>query len=172
MREYLLLLNIALADSPTVASNVNRSNYRRNYPDRARRFELYERGTGADKSDKEFAIRLALSEGAHSSNVLDSAIDARHALNVQGRKCAKTIAVIRLKLTLCRRLTSHLSYSLVMERLSKHFSRVREVSRETAFRHPVDFSQEYDTEPDTPVKTHRLGHFTPTDVNSSDAVKF
>jgi inositol-hexakisphosphate/diphosphoinositol-pentakisphosphate 1-kinase len=53
---------------------------------RTNRFELYERGTGSSKSDKEFAIRLSLSEGAHSSNVLDSAIDARHALNVQNRK--------------------------------------------------------------------------------------
>jgi hypothetical protein len=50
------------------------------------RFELYERGIGTSKSDKEFAIRLSLSEGAHSSNVLDSAIDAKHALNVQPRK--------------------------------------------------------------------------------------
>lgn len=53
------------------------------------RFELYERedrGAGANKPDKEYAIRLSLSEGAHSSNVLDSAIDARHALNVQARK--------------------------------------------------------------------------------------
>ena len=53
------------------------------------RFELYERedrGAGTNKPDKEFAIRLSLSEGAHSSNVLDSAIDARHALNVQARK--------------------------------------------------------------------------------------
>ncbi|KAG8830109.1 hypothetical protein FRC20_008494, partial [Serendipita sp. 405] len=71
-------------------------------------FELYERGTATSKSDREFAIKLSLSEGAHSSNVLDSAIDARHALNVQGRK----------------RLTSHLAYSLVIEKLSKHFSRV------------------------------------------------
>jgi len=101
-------------------------------------FELYERGTGSSKSDKEFAIRLALSEGAHSSNVLDSAIDARHALNVQGRK----------------RLTSHLSYSLVMEKLSKHFARVPEV---------------YETEPDTPIRPTRLGYFTPTEISSSDA---
>ncbi|KAG8790965.1 hypothetical protein FRC16_000650 [Serendipita sp. 398] len=74
-------------------------------------FELYERGTATSKSDREFAIKLSLSEGAHSSNVLDSAIDARHALNVQGRK----------------RLTSHLAYSLVIEKLSKHFSRVPDV---------------------------------------------
>ncbi len=53
------------------------------------RFELYERGVGTSKSDKEFSIKLSLSEGAHSSNVLDSAIDARHALNVQGRKYAR-----------------------------------------------------------------------------------
>ena len=52
------------------------------------RFELYERNYGRSKSDKEYSIRLALSEGAHSSNVLDSALDARHSLNVQPRRLA------------------------------------------------------------------------------------
>ncbi|CAG7850667.1 Inositol hexakisphosphate and diphosphoinositol-pentakisphosphate kinase; AltName: Full=Cortical actin cytoskeleton protein asp1; AltName: Full=InsP6 and PP-IP5 kinase [Serendipita indica DSM 11827] len=104
-------------------------------------FELYERGVGSSKSDKEFSIKLSLSEGAHSSNVLDSAIDARHALNVQGRK----------------RLTSHLAYSLVIEKLSKHFSRVPD---------------EYDTEPpDTPIYRSALGFLTPADVSSSDATE-
>ncbi|KAG8775074.1 hypothetical protein FRC15_000816 [Serendipita sp. 397] len=101
-------------------------------------FELYERGTATSKSDREFAIKLSLSEGAHSSNVLDSAIDARHALNVQGRK----------------RLTSHLAYSLVIEKLSKHFSRVPD---------------EYETEPETPVRTSRLGFMTPVEASGSDA---
>jgi inositol-hexakisphosphate/diphosphoinositol-pentakisphosphate 1-kinase len=99
------------------------------------RFELYEREdrvAGANKSDKEFAIRLSLSEGAHSSNVLDSAIDARHALNVQARKSA----VMPLSFSppefvpdpaICRRLTQHLDYGLVIEKLSKHFDRVPEV---------------------------------------------
>ncbi|KAG8922448.1 hypothetical protein FRC01_014037, partial [Tulasnella sp. 417] len=49
-------------------------------------------------------------EGAHSSNVLDSALDARHALNVKPR----------------RKLTQHLDYGLVIEKLSKHFHRVPE----------------------------------------------
>ncbi|KAI0080883.1 hypothetical protein K474DRAFT_1657395 [Panus rudis PR-1116 ss-1] len=71
-------------------------------------FELYERNHGRGKSDKEYSIRLSLSEGAHSSNVLDSALDARHSLNVQPR----------------RKLTQHLPYSLVIEKLSKHFGRV------------------------------------------------
>ncbi|KAH8105974.1 histidine phosphatase superfamily-domain-containing protein [Cristinia sonorae] len=73
-------------------------------------FELYERNFGRGKSDKEYSIRLSLSEGAHSSNVLDSALDARHSLNVQPR----------------RKLTQHLPYSLVIEKLSKHFNRVFE----------------------------------------------
>ncbi|TCD70808.1 hypothetical protein EIP91_001498 [Steccherinum ochraceum] len=73
-------------------------------------FELYERNFGRGKSDKEYSIRLSLSEGAHSSNVLDSALDARHSLNVQPR----------------RKLTQHLPYSLVIEKLSKHFGRVFE----------------------------------------------
>ncbi|KAJ7638790.1 cortical actin cytoskeleton protein asp1 [Roridomyces roridus] len=71
-------------------------------------FELYERNHGRGKSDKEYSIRLSLSEGAHSSNVLDSTLDARHSLNVQARK----------------KLTQHLPYSLVMEKLSKHFHRL------------------------------------------------
>ncbi|KIM90772.1 hypothetical protein PILCRDRAFT_811250 [Piloderma croceum F 1598] len=73
-------------------------------------FELYERNHGRGKSDKEYSIRLSLSEGAHSSNVLDSTLDARHSLNVQSR----------------RKLTQHLPYSLVIEKLSKHFGRSTE----------------------------------------------
>lgn len=49
-------------------------------------FELYERNHGRGKSDKEYSIKISLSEGAHSSNVLDSTLDARHSLNVQARK--------------------------------------------------------------------------------------
>ncbi|KZW03828.1 hypothetical protein EXIGLDRAFT_827781 [Exidia glandulosa HHB12029] len=74
-------------------------------------FELYERNGGRDRSDKEYSIKLSLSEGAHSSNVLDSALDARHSLNVQPK----------------RNLTQHLSYSLVIEKLSKHFHRVSNI---------------------------------------------
>ncbi|GLB33789.1 putative rimK-like ATP-grasp domain containing protein [Lyophyllum shimeji] len=81
-------------------------------------FELYERNHGRGKSDKEYSIRLSLSEGAHSSNVLDSTLDARHALNVQPR----------------RKLTQHLPYSLVIERLSKHFDRLNnDDDTDTAF---------------------------------------
>lgn len=40
--------------------------------------------------------------------MLDSALDARHSLNVQPR----------------RKLTQHLPYSLVIEKFSKHFGRV------------------------------------------------
>ncbi|KAH9918190.1 histidine phosphatase superfamily-domain-containing protein [Epithele typhae] len=85
-------------------------------------FELYERNHGRGKSDKEYSIKLSLSEGAHSSNVLDSALDARHSLNVQPR----------------RKLTQHIPYPLVVDRLSKHFGR-----------HPDDD----DTGPDTPFET-------------------
>jgi len=41
---------------------------------------------------------------------LDSTLDSRHSLNVQPR----------------RKLTQHLPYSLVVEKLSKHFNRVTE----------------------------------------------
>ncbi|KAG1852913.1 histidine phosphatase superfamily-domain-containing protein [Suillus tomentosus] len=73
-------------------------------------FELYERNFGRGDSDKEYSIRLSLSEGAHSSNVLDSTLDARHSLNVQPK----------------RKLTQHLPYSLVIEKLSKHFGKMTE----------------------------------------------
>jgi len=85
-------------------------------------FELYERNHGRGKSDKEYSIRLSLSEGAHSSNVLDSTLDARHSLNVQARK----------------KLTQHLPYTLVVEKLSKHFHRL---------------TVDDDTGPDTPFET-------------------
>ncbi|KDQ17328.1 hypothetical protein BOTBODRAFT_156087 [Botryobasidium botryosum FD-172 SS1] len=78
-------------------------------------FELYERNGGRGNSDKEYSIKLSISEGAHSSNVLDSALDARHSLNVQSR----------------RKLTQHLDYGLVIEKLSKHFDRVVE-ARDTS----------------------------------------
>ncbi|KAJ3801622.1 histidine phosphatase superfamily-domain-containing protein [Lentinula aff. detonsa] len=78
-------------------------------------FELYERNHGRGKSDKEYSIKLSLSEGAHSSNVLDSTLDARHSLNVQQR----------------RKLTQHLPYSLVIEKLSKHFHRLKDEDIDT-----------------------------------------
>ncbi|KAJ7180047.1 cortical actin cytoskeleton protein asp1 [Mycena crocata] len=85
-------------------------------------FELYERNHGRGKSDKEYSIKLSLSEGAHSSNVLDSTLDARHSLNVQARK----------------KLTQHLPYTLVIEKLSKHFGRL---------------TDDDDTGPETPFGT-------------------
>ena len=95
------------------------------------RFELYERNHGRGKSDKEYSIRLSLSEGAHSSNVLDSALDARHSLNVQPRRFVSlhcTIEILRSRVCSFRRkLTQHLPYSLVIEKLSKHFGRIMEV---------------------------------------------
>lgn len=46
-------------------------------------FELYER---IRNEQKEFSIRIALSEGAHSLP-LDASLDAKHALSVQPRRC-------------------------------------------------------------------------------------
>ena len=96
-------------------------------------FELYERNGGREKSDKEYSIKLSLSEGAHSSNVLDSAVDARHSLNVQARRYDEWVdlACFERLLTVVdcgyRKLTQHLPYSLVIEKLSKHFDRTFEV---------------------------------------------
>ncbi|KAG6880042.1 hypothetical protein C0992_007359 [Termitomyces sp. T32_za158] len=99
-------------------------------------FELYERNHGRGKSDKEYSIRLSLSEGAHSSNVLDSTLDARHSLNVQPR----------------RKLTQHLPYSLVIEKLSKHFDRRNDVR---------------DEETDTPFETIEA-RAAPNDTSGSE----
>ncbi|KAG6854798.1 hypothetical protein C0991_001225 [Blastosporella zonata] len=99
-------------------------------------FELYERNHGRGKSDKEYSIRLSLSEGAHSSNVLDSTLDARHSLNVQPR----------------RKLTQHLPYSLVIEKLSKHFDRLND-----------------DDDTDTPFETIEARPLTtPNDTSGSE----
>jgi len=76
-------------------------------------FELYERNHGRGKTDKEYSIKLSLSEGAHSSNVLDSSLDSRHSVNVQAR----------------RKLTQHLPYSDVIAKLSKHFYRLEMACR-------------------------------------------
>lgn len=46
-------------------------------------FEVYERSQGEE--NKELAVRISLSEGAHSA-VLDSSLDAKHALQVQPRR--------------------------------------------------------------------------------------
>lgn len=102
-------------------------------------FELYERNFGRGNSDKEYSIRLSLSEGAHSSNVLDSTLDARHSLNVQPR----------------RKLTQHLPYSLVVEKLSKHFGKMAE--------------QDDDTGTDTPYEANNFRGYFPSinDTNSS-----
>ncbi|KAJ6613479.1 histidine phosphatase superfamily-domain-containing protein [Mycena sp. CBHHK59/15] len=100
-------------------------------------FELYERNHGRGKSDKEYSIKLSLSEGAHSSNVLDSTLDARHSLNVQARK----------------KLTQHLPYSLVIEKLSKHFHRL---------------TDDDDTGPDTPFETIKPTPAAVANDSSSD----
>jgi inositol hexakisphosphate/diphosphoinositol-pentakisphosphate kinase len=64
------------------------------------RFELYERiGGRGGRSDKEYSIRLSLSEGAHSSNVLDSALDARHSLNVKQKRQVVTKSTAKLTVT-------------------------------------------------------------------------
>ncbi|PFH52705.1 hypothetical protein AMATHDRAFT_73842 [Amanita thiersii Skay4041] len=104
-------------------------------------FELYERNHGRGKSDKEYSIRLSISEGAHSSNVLDSTLDARHSLNVQPR----------------RKLTQHLPYSVVIDRLSKHFHRLIDVR-----------IFDDDTGPDTPYETIVTAPVPVTDISSED----
>ncbi|KAJ9112885.1 hypothetical protein QFC19_000440 [Naganishia cerealis] len=68
--------------------------------------ELYERHSGGSEA-KNYSMRLSVSEGAHASSVLDSAVDARHTLTVQPRK----------------KLTSHVDFDLALESLTKHFNK-------------------------------------------------
>lgn len=68
-------------------------------------FELYERVTGS--GSKDHSIRIAVSEGAHSSALLDSSVDVRHTLTVQPR----------------RKITTHVPFDQATAALSKHFNR-------------------------------------------------
>lgn len=71
--------------------------------------ELWEKSSGnaSARGQKDFSIRLSISEGAHSPAVLDSNVDARHSLTVQPRK----------------KLTSHIDWDLAKDCLSKHFGK-------------------------------------------------
>ncbi|OCF76129.1 cortical actin cytoskeleton protein asp1 [Kwoniella mangroviensis CBS 8886] len=71
--------------------------------------ELWEKSSGnaSTRGQKDFSIRLSISEGAHSPAVLDSNVDARHSLTVQPRK----------------KLSSHIDYDLARQCFSKHFDK-------------------------------------------------
>ncbi|WRT68342.1 uncharacterized protein IL334_005318 [Kwoniella shivajii] len=71
--------------------------------------ELWEKSSGnaSTRGQKDFSIRLSVSEGAHSPAVLDSSVDARHSLTVQPRK----------------KLSSHIDYELARQCFSKHFDK-------------------------------------------------
>ncbi|WWC90767.1 uncharacterized protein L201_005704 [Kwoniella dendrophila CBS 6074] len=71
--------------------------------------ELWEKSSGnaSTRGQKDFSIRLSISEGAHSPAVLDSNVDARHSLTVQPRK----------------KLSSHIDYELARQCFSKHFDK-------------------------------------------------
>lgn len=95
---------------------------------------MYERNHGRGKTDKEYSIRLSLSEGAHSSNVLDSALDARHSLNVQPRRSIRNLKSDDAETNSgYRKLTQHLPYSDVIAKLSKHFHRLDPVRMNNSF---------------------------------------
>lgn len=67
--------------------------------------ELYERVTGSGQKD--YSIRMSVSEGAHSSAILDSSVDVRHTLTVRPR----------------RKITTHIPFDQAIAALSKHFDR-------------------------------------------------
>lgn len=84
-------------------------------------FEVYERS----KADsKELAVRISLSEGAHSA-VLDASLDAKHALQVQPRR-ALTGTLLSLRPTQGRWRCSisasadYMSLDLAIEMLGRH----------------------------------------------------
>jgi inositol hexakisphosphate/diphosphoinositol-pentakisphosphate kinase len=75
-----------------------------------------------NKGQKDFSIRLSISEGAHSPAVLDSTVDA-----VSRAKCLgwATDTLQRHSLTVQprRKLTAHVDYDLARQCLSKHFDK-------------------------------------------------
>ncbi|KAK4689515.1 inositol-hexakisphosphate/diphosphoinositol-pentakisphosphate 1-kinase, partial [Tremellales sp. Uapishka_1] len=71
--------------------------------------ELWEKSSGSapTRGQKNFSIRISLSEGAHSPAVLDSNVDARHSLTVQPRK----------------KMTSHVDWDIAEKCMMKHFDK-------------------------------------------------
>ncbi|KAL8293687.1 hypothetical protein RQP46_000388 [Phenoliferia psychrophenolica] len=92
---HTLVNLVTLSDLPIVMPQVPELDYMSYIT-----FEVYERS----KADlKELAVRISLSEGAHSA-VLDASLDAKHALQVQPR----------------RALTDYMSLDLAIDMLSRH----------------------------------------------------
>ncbi|WVQ99933.1 hypothetical protein IAU59_007076 [Kwoniella sp. CBS 9459] len=118
--------------------------------------ELWEKSSGnaSTRGQKDFSIRLSISEGAHSPAVLDSNVDARHSLTVQPRK----------------KLSSHIDYELARQCFSKHFSRGLSFSTTPLEGDEVYLKKAIQDESVLPLSSlHRSGEDTPRMISSASS---
>ncbi|OXH31661.1 cortical actin cytoskeleton protein asp1 [Cryptococcus neoformans] len=115
--------------------------------------ELWEKSTGSGQKD--FSIRLSISEGAHSPAVLDSNVDARHSLTVQPRK----------------KLSSHIDYELARQCFSKHFNKGLSFSTTPLEGDEVYLKKSIEDESVLPLSSlhHKAGDETPRMISSASS---
>ncbi|WWD19022.1 hypothetical protein CI109_103479 [Kwoniella shandongensis] len=118
--------------------------------------ELWEKSSGnaSTRGQKDFSIRLSISEGAHSPAVLDSNVDARHSLTVQPRK----------------KLSSHIDYELARQCFSKHFDKGLSFSTTPLEGDEVYLKKSIQDESVLPLSSlHRGGEETPRMISSASS---
>ncbi|WVQ81892.1 hypothetical protein IAT38_004019 [Cryptococcus sp. DSM 104549] len=118
--------------------------------------ELWEKSSGnaSTRGQKDFSIRLSVSEGAHSPAVLDSNVDARHSLTVQPRK----------------KMSSHIDYELARQCFSKHFDKGLSFSTTPLEGDEVYLKKSIQDESVLPLSSlHRTGEETPRMVSSASS---
>ncbi|WWC63211.1 uncharacterized protein I303_105811 [Kwoniella dejecticola CBS 10117] len=118
--------------------------------------ELWEKSSGnaSTRGQKDFSIRLSISEGAHSPAVLDSNVDARHSLTVQPRK----------------KLSSHIDYDLARQCFSKHFDKGLSFSTTPLEGDEVYLKKPIQDESVLPLSSlHSRGEETPRMVSSASS---
>ncbi|WVO23010.1 uncharacterized protein IAS62_004354 [Cryptococcus decagattii] len=117
--------------------------------------ELWEKSTGSGQKD--FSIRLSISEGAHSPAVLDSNVDARHSLTVQPRK----------------KLSSHIDYERARQCFSKHFNKGLSFSTTPLEGDEVYLKKSIEDESVLPLSSlqHKAGDETPRMISSASSDK-
>ncbi|WVR07463.1 hypothetical protein IAU60_004504 [Kwoniella sp. DSM 27419] len=118
--------------------------------------ELWEKSSGnaSTRGQKDFSIRLSISEGAHSPAVLDSNVDARHSLTVQPRK----------------KLSSHIDFEQARQCFSKHFSRGLSFSTTPLEGDQVYLKKSIQDESVLPLSSlHRSGEETPRMISSASS---
>nr|XP_019044631.1 cortical actin cytoskeleton protein asp1 [Kwoniella bestiolae CBS 10118]OCF23561.1 cortical actin cytoskeleton protein asp1 [Kwoniella bestiolae CBS 10118] len=118
--------------------------------------ELWEKSSGnaSTRGQKDFSIRLSISEGAHSPAVLDSNVDARHSLTVQPRK----------------KLSSHIDYDLARQCFSKHFDKGLSFSTTPLEGDEVYLKKAVQDESVLPLSSlHSRGEETPRMISSASS---